>query len=79
MKICKWEDDKAVEIFNLLLERKAQIDVNSYGHTILHNAAIVNNVGLICEIVEKFTGNLNLNCECKNRMKTCFFNLSRFA
>jgi hypothetical protein len=57
LRVAKWEEkDIAVEVFRILHEKKANMDVNSYGHTVLHNAAIVDNTDLIRFILETSRG-----------------------
>lgn len=54
LRVAKWEEkDIAIEVFRILHEKGAKMDVNSYGHTVLHNAAIVDNTDLIRFILEK--------------------------
>lgn len=53
LRVAKWEEKEiAVEVFKILHEKKANMDENSYGHTVLHNAAIVDNTDLVRFILQ---------------------------
>ena len=52
-QICKQENAHACQLFDLLVSKGACIETNSYGHSVLHNAAIANNVELAKSILNR--------------------------